>query len=424
MTSAAEARHSRSVVTQDPMSRPVLPSLRTELLIPFAILALAAVAFAVSAGLLLFRMLAQAEGVLYLTLLITADVAVVLGIAALRLRRLVLRPVQETAAAAAQIADGDLRHRVAPQSSRELDELANSMNRMTDRLVHEQAQLVRDAKLSSAGGLAAGVAHQIEQPLRALNEYAERLRASSAHDRQAMDALAGLEREAAQLDAIVRELLTYGRLRRPTTTPVEINAVLRRVVDRLTAQGAMRRVSLQMQLANESPRVIGDPQELERLFTNLLQNAADVVNGSGAVAIRTLCIRSESLEVEPVRRAGDAAPAYFHHAPNPRTQQWLEREGRPDWTVKIVVADSGPAISEEDAERIFDPFHVASQPGQPVRGSGLSHSIVARIVDDLEGLVWVQRAREGGAAFHILLPVAGAAYPLDGPRAASIGWHA
>jgi signal transduction histidine kinase len=92
--------------------------------------------------------------------------------------------------------------------------------------------------------------------------------------------------------------------------------------------------------------------------------------------------------------------------------------------VKIVVADSGPAISDDDAERIFDPFYAAAGPGQPVRGSGLSHSIVARIVDNLEGLVWVQRAREGGAAFHILLPLAGAAYPLDGPRATSIGWHA
>ena len=71
--------------------------------------------------------------------------------------------------------------------------------------------------------------------------------------------------------------------------------------------------------------------------------------------------------------------------------------------IKVVVSDSGPGVPEEDAERIFDPFYTTKEPG---KGTGLGLAIVARIVDNLQGTVWVQRAREGGAAFHVLFPVA------------------
>jgi signal transduction histidine kinase len=81
---------------------------------------------------------------------------------------------------------------------------------------------------------------------------------------------------------------------------------------------------------------------------------------------------------------------------------WLETSRAPDELLSIVVADSGPGIPEEDEDRIFDPFFTTKEPG---KGTGLGLAIVARVVEDLGGTIWVQRAREGGAAFHALFPL-------------------
>jgi signal transduction histidine kinase len=81
----------------------------------------------------------------------------------------------------------------------------------------------------------------------------------------------------------------------------------------------------------------------------------------------------------------------------------LQSENRPEEVVKIVVADSGPGVPPEDAERIFDPFYTTREPG---KGTGLGLAIVLRVVENFRGIVWVQPAREGGAAFHLLFPLA------------------
>ena len=91
------------------------------------------------------------------------------------------------------------------------------------------------------------------------------------------------------------------------------------------------------------------------------------------------------------------------HLPSPRVRRWLESSRRPEEVVKVVVADSGPGVPPEDSERIFDPFFTTREPG---KGTGLGLAIVLRIVENFRGIVWVQSAREGGAAFHMLLPLA------------------
>ena len=93
------------------------------------------------------------------------------------------------------------------------------------------------------------------------------------------------------------------------------------------------------------------------------------------------------------------------HRPHRRVAEWLSGTTRaPSHVVQIVVADSGPGIPPAEAERVFDPFYTTKQPG---RGTGLGLAIVHRVVDGMGGAIWVQRAREGGAAFVIVLPLAG-----------------
>jgi signal transduction histidine kinase len=92
---------------------------------------------------------------------------------------------------------------------------------------------------------------------------------------------------------------------------------------------------------------------------------------------------------------------------------------RPTEVVKIVVADSGPGVPPELAERIFDPYFTTKEPG---RGTGLGLAIVARIVDGLGGTIWVSPAREGGAAFHLLFPlIAGTDGGVAGMPAVTLG---
>jgi two-component system, NtrC family, sensor kinase len=123
----------------------------------------------------------------------------------------------------------------------------------------------------------------------------------------------------------------------------------------------------------------------------------------GRIALRTRIVPVN--ELRAVRgRAGDAPGEYAPHRPHRRVVEWLSGAARaPRLVAQVVVADSGPGIAADEAERVFDPFYTTKQPG---RGTGLGLAIVARIVDALGGAVWVQRAREGGAAFVILLPLA------------------
>ena len=392
------------------MTRPVSrPSLRTELLVHFAILAVAALFFAVAAVVLLYGHVEPQRGALYISLLVAADVIIVVTVVAIQIHRLIVHPLRDIAATAEAIAAGDLRRRVSPHDSLELNQLADSVNRMTERLLEEQAQLVRAEKLASVGRLAAGIAHEIGNPLGALNGYSHLLRGHVAANPLALEAVTGFERETARIDRIVRGLLDYARPRRPTPVPIDVNESLRHVVDLLSAQGVLRRMELRLELANEAPRVYGERHVLEQLMVNLLINASHAVEGTGILAIRTTCISRVELE-EGMVRAGDA-PGGAPHPPSPRVRRWLESEHRPSDVVKLVVADSGPGVPADDAERIFDPFFTTREPG---KGTGLGLAIVLRIVENFQGIVWVQKAREGGAAFHVLLPLAPA---LEGQRA-------
>ena len=378
------------------------PSLRTELLVNFAVLAVAALLFAVGAVVLFYDQAEAARGALYISLLVAADVVVLVAFCGWQINRLIIRPLAETAAATEAIANGDLRRRVSPYESLELQQLGESVNRMTDRLIDEQTQLVRAEKLASVGRLAAGIAHEIGNPLGALNGYTHIMRGCVKNDSLAVEAITGFERETLRIDRIVRGLLDYARPRKATPLPIDVNESLRHVVDLLNAQGVLRRVSLRLELANESPRVYGERHDLEQVFVNVLLNAAHAVEPTGEVAIRTTCMTRETLEAGMVR-AGDAPGTSVPHMPSPRVHRWLESENRPEEVVKIIIADSGPGVPDEDSERIFDPFFTTREPG---KGTGLGLAIVLRIVENFQGIVWVQKAREGGAAFHLLFPLA------------------
>jgi two-component system NtrC family sensor kinase len=383
-----------------------LVSLRTELLLATALLAAAAVAIAVVSVVLFAPLLASESAGLWLTALILGDVLVFVAFLRHQVERLVLRPLGDVVAASEAIAGGDLARRAPVGGSRELALLATSVNRLTDALLAEQAGRVRVEKMATVGRLAAGVAHEIGNPLGAVNGYVHILRGRVNGDGGAVEALDGLERESGRIDRIVRGLLDYARPRRPTPVPLDLNDVVQGATGLLADQGILRRITLALDLDPQPVRLVGERHELEQVLVNLLLNAVDATGGTGRLTVATRIADTGVLLAGIPRRAGDPEDVAIQRPPDARARLWLERRDPGSRVARLVVADSGAGVPAEDAERIFDPFFTTKEPG---RGTGLGLAIVARIVDGLGGTVWVQRAREGGAAFHVLVPVAPAA---------------
>ena len=393
-------------------------SLRAELLFGLGLLAAAALIVAVASVVLFWEYIDSGVGAIWLVVLVACDVTVFVLLGAYQLKRTVSGPLALAVDATTAIAAGDLSRRVPDASTRELATLAASINRMTDHLLAEQVQRIRAEKLAGIGRLAAGVAHEIGNPLGAIIGYAHLLRSRSGGDPRAAEVLDGLERESARIDRIVRGLLDYARPRRNTSNRVDVNETVRSIARLLTDQGVFRRIELSLTLEEDAPMVRGERHELEQMLVNLLLNAADAMDRVGTLALVTYRVEPGELERSVVRRESDPPQARVPRQLTPRVQHWLETT-KPSAILKIVVADSGPGIAEEDAERVFDPFFTTKQPGQ---GTGLGLAIVARVVDDLRGTIWVERAREGGAAFHVLLPMASASLtPVRAPDAGSPG---
>lgn len=388
--------------TKHPPAERRLPPLAVELLLYLGVLAVGALVVAVGSAIVFVGLMDSPRATWYLTALILADVAIFVLFGSWLLRRVVMLPLAHTVAATEAIAAGDLGRRVPAGATKELDALARSVNRMTDTLLAHQAQMIRAEKLASVGRLAAGVAHEIGNPLGAIHGYVHLLHSRLGQDERVTDPLGGLQHEADRIDRIVRGLLDYARPRRVTPVAVDLNDTVLAVTQLLTNQGVLRRIETRMNLDPETPSVFAERHELEQVFVNLLLNAVDAMEKEGRIAISSRCMPTGALREAVVRRSSDPSGFTFERGPSPRVEAWLSGEDRPKTIAKVIVADSGPGVPDEDIERIFDPFYTTKEPG---RGTGLGLAIVARIVENIGGIIWVERSREGGAAFHIVLPL-------------------
>jgi len=265
--------------------------------------------------------------------------------------------------------------------------------------------LSRAEKLATTGRLAAGIAHEVGNPLAAIATYAHVVRQRTNDATALQEPLDALEREVDRIDRIVRGLLDYARPRRVTPQTVHVDAVLNEVVRLVGDQGLLRRIEVRWDVEQREAAVHAERHDLEQAFVNLLLNAVEAMQGVGSLALRSRIVSATSLLASDARRHDDAADDRFAHAPSARLIAWLERPDRPEVLLQVVVADSGPGVPPDDVERIFEPFYSSRSES---RGTGLGLAIVAQTVESVGGTIWVQPAREGGAAFVLLLPLASA----------------
>src|SRR6059036_1616003 len=350
------------------------PALRTELLFYLSFLAAAAllvgVATTVVAG-----SIAPGEEFWMVMALVALEVGVFVVFGRHLVTRLMLRPLGQLTATADAVAAGDLDARAPDAETRDFATLAARLNRMTDHLLDARSQLVRSEKLASVGRLAAGIAHEVGNPLGAVGTYVEVLRRRGADP----EVVAGLNRELDRIDQIVRGAFAL-----------------------LAAQGALKAVRASLDVAEGVPRVRARAYLLEQAIVNLVLNAVDAAPGAPVV------VGARRWAYEPgraaPRRATDAAPAFF-------SRELARRPAPAEFAAGalgalVFVADGGPGVAREDREKVFEPFYTTKPPG---RGTGLGLAIVARAVHEMGGVVWIDTAREGGAAFKLFLPATGEA---------------
>jgi signal transduction histidine kinase len=315
------------------------------------------------------------------------------------LRRQVLRPLDALAAEAdalAEGADGLAKGAAAGRpytdyETREFQALAERFRAMAGGLLDAQGQVVRSEKLAGIGRLAAGVAHEVRNPLGAIGTWIEVLRQRGTEPAVLDDMRTAVDR----IERIVASLLDYARPA-PATERSDLSRVARRASSVLGAQGALREVQFELVLDQTVPLVLGDAHALEQVVINLVLNARDSAARKIVVSVQP---HSLKVGMRPSARLHDDGQVFHLRPLTPRPVRPELPSGAQG--VLLIVADDGPGIADENRERVFDPFYTTRDPG---KGTGLGLAIVARTVHEAGGMVWVDRAREGGAAFKVFLP--------------------
>jgi two-component system NtrC family sensor kinase len=370
----------------------VKPSLRTVLLVQLAFLAATALILGVATS-LLASTLAPDQAFPLVLAVVALDVAIFILFGAYLVTRLVLQPLRRLREAADAVINGDMDARAPEAETSDFTLLGDRVNRMTDHLLDAQGQLVRAEKLATVGRLAAGIAHEIGNPLGGATAYVEVLHRRGAE----LEVVDALGRELGRIDKIIRSLLDYARPREEALQPVDIVVVLTAAFELLRAQGALRGARAELDLPDPLPPVLGRAHWLEQAIVNLLLNAVDAApHGMLVLGARPWAYAPGRVAT---RRASDAADAFFPRSIGRRPSRRDILPGAPG--VLIFVVDSGPGVPEADREKVFEPFYTTKDPG---RGTGLGLAIVARAVYEMGGVIWLEHAREGGAAFKLFFP--------------------
>jgi len=338
--------------------------------------------------------------------IVGADLAVFGLLGVFLLRRRVVRPLAQLAEAVRELAQGGGVTRVAVEGARETVELASAFNDMADALSQRtrdlekavedlrtrnqqlrraRAGLDRAQRLAAVGHLAAGVAHEVGNPIGAILAFLELAGRDGLPAELRREHLARAAQEGERVRCILRQLLDFSRPSRCRAEAIDLAAVAEQTADLLTAQRRYAHIHLEWE-RSPAPRAWGDPAIAGQILLNLLLNAAAAVEGCAPARIQ-LCVRPASLW----RRQGENRPP-----------AGLRAEAD---AVECVVSDNGCGIPEADRERIFDAFFTTRPPGE---GTGLGLANAARQAAEQDGCVELVEPAPGfTTAFALRLPCAG-----------------
>jgi two-component system NtrC family sensor kinase len=214
------------------------------------------------------------------------------------------RPVQELLTAMKHVSGGNLAYRVEVKRDDELGMLARSFNNMTDNLAQARLQLFQSDKLASLGRLAAGVAHEINNPLTAVLTNSSYLLKRSQGQPEVVDDLEVIVSETIRCREIVKSLLDFARQTTPKKRKADINEIVRRAATVIENQLSIGQVELVMDLDETLPHVTVDANQIQQVFINLMVNASDAIGeNSGTIKITSKAINLSPAGVLQIKRA-------------------------------------------------------------------------------------------------------------------------
>lgn len=276
--------------------------------------------------------------------------------------RTITAPVEGLVNSAIRIAEGDFNERAKADTRDEIGILAESFNRMIDRIKISEKNLVESEKLAAAGRMAAGFAHEIRNPLTSIKMMAQVLHGRLKGQQENREILESFIKEINRLDRIIQEIINRARPTELNKAPGQINKQVQEVLmiaqENLISQG----IEIRLDLAEGLPEIDMDTEKIKQVLWNLILNARDAMPKGGQINIKT-----------------DISNNRF---------------------ITVIVKDSGQGIHPDHLDRLFQPFFTTKPEGV---GLGLTMSL--SVVEQHGGRMTLKNRPEGGVEASFSLPI-------------------
>ncbi len=300
----------------------------------------------------------------------------VAGVIAIPIARLITRPIALLVNANQRLAKGDMNVRVESDGKGEIALLGRSFNSMVETLQESEKELLHQAKLASVGQLAAGVAHELNNPLGTIQLYSDMmLKEASPADPRRED-LKMIIGEVQRCKSIVSDLLNFARQHEIMAQDVNLQSLLEEVIYKNRARKCFEKIEILTQLDPNLPLIQADAAQLQQVFVNLFNNSCYAMENEGTITISARAIDPQSVEIR--------------------------------------FSDTGSGIPAENLSKLFTPFFTTKPAG---KGTGLGLSIVYGIIKLHHGQISIQSQVGHGTTVIISLPVR---LPDEGANLASV----
>jgi two-component system NtrC family sensor kinase len=371
--------------------------------------------------------LLKSQRMILISLILDAIVLIIFG--SFLLSRVLVKPLKDLVRLTHKISEGDFSQTIEVTSKNEIGQLISSFNRMTVRLKENQEsieknlksieqankklkqaqeELIRTEKLASIGRFAAGVAHEVGNPLGAILGYTSILNKGGIDQEETKDYLKRIENEIERINRIVRELLDFSRPPKFEFSDIEVNSVIKNTLSLLSHQKNFKNIETKLELQPDLPMIKGDEPQFSQVLINIILNAMDAMPNGGYLKIQTENLFVNNLlgdglqPLFPPRRKGDPMESDYSQLRKPDPfSALLTKYSKGEPFVKIRISDTGIGIGQENLEKIFDPFFTTKGPD---RGTGLGLSISLSIVESMNGRIRVESEVGKGSTFEIYFP--------------------